>query len=107
MILKRGMLCVIVGGCPENIGVFVEVIARLGRVGTREDAYHVRTASGRPLAQIWNERGPKRSLLNNPGVIDCITDRHKLRPLVDPKVKEEARAAKRTPGRKRELQSTE
>lgn len=104
MILKRGTLCVIVGGCPENIGVVVEVLARLGRYGEREDAYHVRTVSGRPFAQIWRGRGTKRGLLNNPGVTDCITDRHKLRPLVDPKVKEESRAAERKPARRRELQ---
>ena len=107
MILKRGTLCVIVGGCPANIGVIVEVIARLGRCGEREDAYHVRTASGRPFAQIWNERGPAGSLRNNPGITECITDRHKLRPLVDPKVKAEGRVAKRKPARQRELQSTQ
>jgi hypothetical protein len=106
MILKRGTLCVIVGGCPANIGVIVEVLARLGRFGGRADAYHVRTVSGRPFAQFWEGGGAGGALIDNPGVNECITDRHKLRPLVDPKVKAEGRAAVRKPARKRELQST-
>ena len=30
--LKPGTLCVIIAGCPENIGVIVEVIRRYGRM---------------------------------------------------------------------------
>lgn len=28
--LKPGTLCVIVGGCPENLGLIVEVVCHLG-----------------------------------------------------------------------------
>ncbi len=77
--LKPGTRCVIVAGCPENIVLIVEVVRHLGRCEAREDAYLVKTLSGRNLNQLWQGkkliRGYSRS---------CITDRHKLRPLVDP-----------------------
>lgn len=79
-ILKRGTRCVIIAGCPENIGLIVEVLHHLGRHGGREDAYEVRTVSGRPFHQLWEG---KQLVRGNTNV--CITDRHKLRPLVDPK----------------------
>lgn len=79
-VLKPGTRCVIIAGCPENIGLIVEVIARLGYCGDREDAYHVRTLSGRNIPQLWAGKALIRGSKN-----DCITDRHKLRPLVDPK----------------------
>lgn len=79
--LKRGTHCIIIAGCPENIGLIVEVLEHLGRYGDREDAYHVRTVSGRPFHQLWQSgklvQGYSR---------ECVTDRHKLRPLVDPTV---------------------
>ena len=40
-ILSRGQRCVIIAGCPANIGLVVEVIARIGKHGTREDAYWI------------------------------------------------------------------
>ena len=107
MILKRGTLCVIVGGCPENIGLIVEVLAHLGACGGRADAYHVRTVSGRPFAQLWDESGSKPRLTSNRVLNDCITGRHKLRPLVDLKDEECAQTAKRVKGRFRELAKTD
>ena len=79
-ILGRGQKCVIVGGCPENIGLVVEVICRVGSHGGREDAYWVRTVSGRPFHQLWIDTELQRGSSS-----EAITDRHKLRPLVDPK----------------------
>ena len=79
-ILARGQKCVIVGGCPENIGLVVEVISRIGRHKDREDAYWIRTVSGRPFHQLWMGQELQRG-----GSSEAITDRHKLRPLVDPK----------------------
>ncbi len=79
-ILARGQKCVIVGGCPENIGLIVEVISRIGPHKGREDAYWIRTVSGRPFHQLWMGRELQRG-----GSSEAITDRHKLRPLVDPK----------------------
>ena len=79
-ILAKGQRCVIVGGCPENIGLVVEVIARIGQHKDREDAYWIRTVSGRPFHQLWIGQELQRG-----GSSEAITDRHKLRPLVDPK----------------------
>ncbi len=82
--LKPGTLCVIVAGCPENIGLVVEVIQHLGQYEDRGDAYFIRTATGRPFHQMWSGNDLLRGYSN-----ECITDRHKLRPLVDPKEDEE------------------
>jgi hypothetical protein len=79
-ILARGQKCVIVGGCPENIGLIVEVICRIGPHSGREDAYWIRTVSGRPFHQLWIDKELQRGSSS-----EAITDRHKLRPLVDPK----------------------
>ena len=79
-ILARGQKCVIVAGCPENIGLVVEVISRIGRHKDREDAYWIRTVSGRPFHQLWMGQELQRG-----GSSEAITERHKLRPLVDPK----------------------
>ena len=75
--LKAGTLCVIVGGCPENLGLIVEVVAHLGRCGGREDAYEIKTVTSRKFNQMW--RGEK---LVKGYSTEAITDRHKLRPLV-------------------------
>ena len=79
-ILARGQKCVIVGGCPENIGLIVEVMCRIGSHQGREDAYWIRTVSGRPFHQLWIDKELQRGSSS-----EAITDRHKLRPLVDPK----------------------
>jgi len=99
--LKPGTLCVIVGGCPKNIGLIVEVLAHLGPYPPRADAYRIRAVSGRPFPQYWNSEG---NLIS--GSSDkAITDRHKLRPLVDPKDESKVREAgvKDVRNRKREL----
>jgi hypothetical protein len=80
--LKPGTLCVIVGGCPENIGLVVEVLEHIGVELPRTDAYLIRTVSGRDFPQL--KIGPKERLA--PGTSnEAITDRHKLRPLVEDK----------------------
>jgi hypothetical protein len=76
--LKPGTLCVIIGGCPENIGMIVEVIQHLGQYDDREDAYYIRTTTGRKFRQLWDGNDLLRGSSD-----ECITDRHKLRPLVD------------------------
>jgi hypothetical protein len=79
-ILKPGTLCVIIAGCPENIGLIVEVIAHLGPFEGKEDAYYIRTTTGRPFHQVWNGNDLIRGYTD-----ECVTDRHKLRPLVGDK----------------------
>lgn len=79
-ILKTGTRCVIIAGCPENIGLVVEVIERMGAYEGRSDAYLIRTASGRKFQQLWSGNDLHRGASD-----ECVTDRHKLRPLVDPK----------------------
>lgn len=76
--IKKGTLCIIVGGCPENIGMLVEVVAYLGKYDGREDAYEIKTITGRKFNQMW--RGT--SLVKGYSTV-AITDRHKLRPLED------------------------
>jgi len=76
--LKRGTLCMIVAGCPENIGLLVTVLDRLGPRGVRGDAYRVRTVTGQRFHQF--SRG---DLLVRGWSSDCITDRHTLRPVVE------------------------
>jgi hypothetical protein len=53
-VLKPGQRCVIVAGCPENIGLIVEVVRRLGAFGGYADAYSIRTVTGRPFHQLWS-----------------------------------------------------
>jgi hypothetical protein len=78
--LKPGTRCVIIAGCPENIGLIVEVIEHLGPYEDRQDAYYVQTVSGRPFHQLWEGNDLMRGRTDK-----CVTDRHKLRPLIDPK----------------------
>ena len=85
--LKLGTRCVIVGGCPKNIGLIVEVLEHIGLYPPCADAYKIRTVSGRPFPQFWNEKG----LLITGFSDECFTDRHKLCPLVDPKEESQTR----------------
>ena len=85
-VLKPGTLCVIIAGCRENIGLVVEVIEHLGSYEGRADAYFISTVTGRPFHQMWHGNDLLRGYSN-----ECITDRHKLRPLIDPKDDEELR----------------
>ncbi|MFM9915285.1 MAG: hypothetical protein ACKVOX_05715 [Rhizobacter sp.] len=79
-ILNPGTRCVIVAGCPANIGLVVEVVRRIGPFADYEDAYRVKTVSGRPFRQLWSGNDLQRGSSS-----EAITDRRKLRPLVDPK----------------------
>jgi hypothetical protein len=85
-LLKNGTRCVIIAGCRENIGLVVEVVEHLGAIESRGDAYRIKTVSGRPFHQLWDGGDLLRDLSN-----EAITDRHKLRPLVDPKVEADER----------------
>lgn len=75
--LKPGTLCVIVAGCPENIGMIVEVAGRLGRIEGYEDCYKIKTVTGRNFLQLW----VGKNLKTGTSTI-AYTERHKLRPLV-------------------------
>lgn len=81
-ILKNGTRCVIVAGCPENIGLLVVTTEHLGAHNGREDAYRITTLSGRLFPQLICGKRLVRGYTN-----EAITDRYKLRPLVDPKDK--------------------
>lgn len=83
-ILKRGTLCVIIAGCPENIGVIVEVVRRVGRIPGYADCYYIKTASGRPFRQLWSDARRRDAFTDGPNPNSCYTERHKLRPLVAP-----------------------
>jgi hypothetical protein len=79
--LQPGTLCVIVGGCPENIGLIVEVLQHVGPCPPRSDAYLIRTVTGRHFPQL--KEGPTERLATGRSA-EAITDRHKLRPLIGP-----------------------
>jgi len=89
-ILKSGTLCVIIAGCPENIGMVVEVIQHLGPFEGKEDAYWIKTTTGRPFHQLWDGKELKRG-----SVDECVTDRHKLRPLVGEHIDERDQVVER------------
>jgi hypothetical protein len=76
--IKKGTLCMIIGGCPENIGMIVEVVAHLGCYGQRNDAYEIKTVTGKKFNQLWD--GNK---LVDGYSETAITDRYKLRPISD------------------------
>jgi len=77
--LKPETLCIIIAGCPENIGLVVEVIGRIGATHSHVDAYKIRTVTGNKFAQFWADR---KTLVKGSSH-ECITERHKLRPLVE------------------------
>ena len=96
--LKPGTLCVIIGGCPKNIGLIVEVLEHIGPYPPRSDAYSIRTVTGRNFPQL--KIGEDERL--EPGSFtEAITDRHKLRPLVGPKDDPEETDAVERPVQKR------
>jgi len=80
-LLKPGTRCVIVAGCRENIGLVVQVIEHLGAIEGTQDAYFIRTVTGRPFQQLRHGGDLLRNMSN-----EAITERYKLRSLVDPKV---------------------
>ena len=71
--LKPGTLCLIVAGCPENIGLVVEVVMR--QKGHR---YLIKTITGRNFPQLHDSYTGQLAEGNDNRE---ITDRHKLRPL--------------------------
>ena len=82
--LIPGQRCVIVAGCPENIGLIVEVVRHLGASRGYEDGYEIMTLSGRNFRQLW--RGTQ---LIQGSTMFAYTERYKLRPLVEPGAEEE------------------
>jgi len=80
-ILKRGQRCIVVEGCPKNIGLIVEVINHLGNVEGYQDCYAIMTVSGRPFPELWADATHSRTV---PGVSsNAMTERYKIRPLID------------------------
>ncbi|MEN9902977.1 MAG: hypothetical protein RL651_1641 [Pseudomonadota bacterium] len=76
--LKPGALCVIVAGCPENIGMIVEVVAHVGKRGGYENGYEIKTVTGRNFRQLWVGDNLKAGTTTV-----AYTERYKLRPLVE------------------------
>lgn len=91
-ILKNGTRCVIVAGCPENIGVLVVTTEHLGANDGYEDGYRIVTLSGRPFAQLTHGKRMLKGYSN-----EATTERYKLRPLVDPKVDDQVREVEEPP----------
>lgn len=79
-LLHPGQRCVIIAGCPENIGLIVEVVRRLGSYGGYQDGYEIATVSGRNFGQLWQGKALAKGHSSR-----AYTERYKLRPLVNPK----------------------
>jgi hypothetical protein len=67
-------------GVPGELGLIVEVVYRLGPCAGYRDGYRIRTVSDRPFAQLRMGGELRRGTSNV-----CLTERHKLRPLVEDK----------------------
>lgn len=78
-LLAPGTQCTIIAGCPENIGMIVEVVCRIGGVAPYTDGYKIRTVTGRKFAQLWKGNDLIRGHMDV-----ALTERWKLRPLVTP-----------------------
>ena len=80
-VLNKGQRCIVIAGCPKNIGILVEVIDHLGEVGDYQDCYEIVTISGRPFPELWADGTHTRTV---PGVSSiAMTERYKIRPLID------------------------
>ena len=101
--LKLGTLCVIIGGCPKNIGLIVKVLEHIGPYPPRSDAYSIRTVTGRNFPQL---KIGKDKRLESGSFTEAITDRHKLRPLDGPKDDPEETYAIEKPVQKRKKKIT-
>lgn len=80
-VLNKGQRCIVVEGCPKNIGLLVEVVEHLGQYEEYADCYEIVTISGRPFPQLWANASHTRTV---PGVSPCaLTERYKIKPLLD------------------------
>lgn len=80
-VLNIGQRCIVVEGCPKNIGLLVEVVEHLGQYEEYQDCYEIVTISGRPFPQLWANDAHTRTV---PGVSPyALTERYKIRPLLN------------------------
>ena len=80
-VLNRGQRCIVIAGCPKNIGILVEVLDHLGEVDNYQDCYEIVTISGRFFPELWADETRTRTV---PGVSSiALTERYKIRPLID------------------------
>lgn len=80
-VLNRGQRCIVVEGCPKNIGLLVEVVEHLGLYEEYQDCYEIVTVSMRPFPELWADEAHTRTV---PGVSPhAYTERYKIRPLFD------------------------
>ena len=78
-VLNKGQRCIVIAGCPKNIGVLVEVLDHLGGVDNYQDCYEIVTISGRPFPELWADGTHTRTV---PGVSSiAMTERYKIRDL--------------------------
>jgi len=80
-VLMKGQLCVIVKGCPPNLGLIVRIVEHLGQIADYIDAYEIEPISDRPM-HVWVDKARTRTEIW-PFKEGIITDRDKLRPLPD------------------------
>lgn len=95
-VLNRGQRCIVVEGCPKNIGLLVEVVAHLGEIDDYQDCYKIVTVSRRCIPELWADAAHSRTV---PGKSPyAYTERYKIRPLVDLPLEEAAEAKRQKVG---------
>jgi hypothetical protein len=80
-VLSRGQRCIVVEGCPKNIGLLVEVVEHLGQYKEYLDCYEIVTISGRPFPQLWADDEHTRTVSGFSRY--ALTERYKIKPLQD------------------------
>lgn len=80
-VLSTGQRCIVVEGCPKNIGLLVEVVQHLGQYKGYVDCYKIVTTSGRPFPQLWADDEQARTVSGISRY--ALTERRKIRPLLD------------------------
>ena len=76
-VLNKGQRCIVIAGCPKNIGILVEILDHLGEVENYQDCYEIVTISGRPFPELWADGTHTRTV---PGVSSiAMTERYKIR----------------------------
>jgi hypothetical protein len=80
-VLRKGQRCILVKGCPKNVGLLVMVVDHLGEFEDYQDCYEIVTVSGRAFPELWADATRTKTVPSMSST--ALTDRHKLRPITD------------------------
>lgn len=80
-ILKKGQRCMVIKGCPKNLGLLVEIVRHIGAALDYRDGYEIITLSRRPFPELWGDQ--TRTWTVSGASAYALTERNKLQPLPD------------------------